>query len=96
VCHCNRNLELTAVKLLKDFVDSVTTSNKSVSVSINLTALLCSVTIGLIKYTHRSRYSKVYLPRGSICICLIVVISRRTYLLSIVITPLITSASSQN
>jgi hypothetical protein len=52
VCCYNRNLEPTAVKLLKDFVDSVITSNKSISVSINLTALLCSVTIGLIKYTH--------------------------------------------
>jgi hypothetical protein len=52
VCRYNRNLEPTAVKLLKDFVDSVITSNKSVSVSINLTALLYSVTIGLIKYTY--------------------------------------------
>ena len=96
MCRYNRNLEPTAVKLLKDFIDSVITSNKSISVSIDLIALLYSVTIGLIKYTHRSRCSEVYLPRGSICICLIVVISRRTYLLSIAITPLITSASSQN
>jgi hypothetical protein len=94
VCRYNRNLEPTAVKLLKDFVDSVITSNKSVGVSINLTALLCSVTTGLIKYTHRSCCSKVYLPRGSICICPIAVISRRTYLLSIAITPLTTSVSS--
>jgi hypothetical protein len=74
VCRYNRNLEPTAVKLLKDFIDSVITSNKSVGVSINLIALLYSVTIGLIKYTHRSRCSKVYLPRGSIYICPIVVI----------------------
>jgi len=96
VCRCNRNLEPTAVELLEDFVDSVTTSNKSVSISIDSTVLLYSVTAGLIKCTHRSRCSEVHLPGGSICICPIAVISRRTYSLSIVVTPLTTSASSQN
>jgi hypothetical protein len=94
VCCCNYNLELTTVKLLEDFVDSVTISNKSVGVSINSIVLLCSVTTGLIKYTYRSYCSEVYLLRESICICLIVVISRKIYLLNITIILLITSTSS--
>jgi hypothetical protein len=96
VCCCNRNLEPTAVKLLEDFVDSVITSNKSVSISIDSTALLYNVTAGLIKYIHRSCCSEVHLLGGNICICLIVVISRRTYSLSIAIMLLTTSTSSQN
>jgi hypothetical protein len=96
VCCCNRNLELTAIKLLEDFINSVITSNKSIGISINSIALLYSVTTGLIKCTHRSRCSEVHLPGGSICICLIAVISRKIYLLNITITPLTTSTSSQN
>jgi hypothetical protein len=96
VCCCNRNLEPTAVELLEDFVDFVIISNKSISVSIDSIILLCSITAGLIKYTYRSRCSEIYLPGGNICICLIVVISRKIYSLSIAIIPLTTSASSQN
>jgi hypothetical protein len=94
VCCCNRNLELTTVKLLKDFVDFVIISNKSISISINSIALLCNVTTGLIKYIYQSRYSEVYLPGRNICICPIVIISRRIYSLSIAIILLTTSASS--
>jgi hypothetical protein len=92
----NRNLELTAVELFKDFVDSVIISNKSISISIDLIILLYNITTGLIKYIHRYYCSKVYLLGGSIYICPIVVISRRIYLLSIIVIPLITSTSSQN
>jgi hypothetical protein len=92
----NHNLEPTAVELFEDFVDSVITSNKSISISINSIALLYNVITGLIKYTHRFRYSEIHLSKGSICICLIIIISRKIYLLNIIVIPLITSASSQN
>jgi hypothetical protein len=96
VYYYNRNLEPTAVKLLEDFVDFVITSNKSISISINSTVLLYNITAGLIKCTYRSCCSEVHLLRGSIYICLIIIISRRIYSLSIAITLLITSASLQN
>jgi hypothetical protein len=49
---CNHNLELTAIKLFEDFVDSVITSNKSVGISIDSIVLLYNITAGLIKYIY--------------------------------------------